>query len=61
MDLLEYNASLICNLVSFDSIIFVISELSIKFDVLEMVLTLTFVSVKLKKYFLSLRIVCVVA
>ena len=61
MDFLEYNASLIWNLVPFDSIIFALSEPSIKFSILDMVLTLTFVNVKSRKYLLSRRIVCVVA
>ena len=58
MDLLEYNVSLIWNLVSFGSIMFALSESSIKFAVSDMVLTLAFVNVKSIKYLLSRRIVC---
>ena len=58
MDLLEYNTSLIWNLVQFDSIMFALSEPSIKFAVPNMVLTLTFVNVKSINYLLSRRIVC---
>ena len=61
MDLIEYNASLIWNLVPFGSIMFTLSEPSIKFVVPDMVLTLAFVNVKSRKYLLSQRIVCVVA
>ena len=61
MDLIEYNASLIWNLVPFDSIMFALLEPSIKFAVPDMVLTLAFVNVKSRKYLLSQRIVCVVA
>ena len=61
VDLLEYNASLIWNLVPFCSIIFALSDPSIKFVVLDMVFTLTFVNVKSIKYLLSQRIMCVVA
>ena len=61
MDLLEYNASLIWNLVLFDSIMFAPLKPSINFKVLDMVLTLTFVNVKSRKYLLSRRIVCLVA
>ena len=53
VDLLEYNASLIWNLVPFGSIIFALPEPSIKYDVLEMVLTLTYVAIKFKKYIFS--------
>ena len=53
VDLLKYNASLIWNLVPFDSIIFSLLEPSIKSDVPEMVLTLAFVTIKFKKYFFS--------
>ena len=53
MDLLEYNASLIWNLVPFGSIMFALSEPSIKFVVLDMVLTLTFANVKSRNYLLS--------
>ena len=59
MDLQEYNASLIWNLVPFGSIMFAIPKPSIKFTVLDMVLTLTFVNVKSRKYILFRRIVCV--
>ena len=61
MDLLEYNASLIWNLVQFVGIMFALLEPSIKFAVSNMVLTLAFVNVNSRKYFLSRRIVCVVA
>ena len=61
MDLLEYNASLIWNLVPFGSIMFALSKPSIKLAVLNIVLTLVFVNVKSGKYILSQRIVCVVA
>ena len=57
MDLLEYNASLIWNLVPFGSIMFALLEPSIKFVVPNMVLTLAFVNVKYRKYLLSRRIV----
>ena len=61
MHLLEYNASLIWNLVPFGSIMFALSEPLIKFIVSDMILTLTFVNVNSEKYLLSRRIVCVVA
>ena len=61
MDLLEYNASLIRNLIPFGSIIFVLPEPSIKFVVPDMVLTLAFVTVKSRNYLLCRRIVCEVA
>ena len=57
MDLLEYNASLIRNLVSFCSIMFALPEPSIKFTVPDVVLTLAFVNVKSKMYLLSRKIV----
>ena len=60
MDLLEYNASLIWNLVPFGSIMFALPEPLIKFAVPDMVLILTFINVKSKTYLLSRRIVCVV-
>ena len=53
MDLLEYNASLIWNLVPFGSIMFALLEPSIKFIVQDMVLTLAFVNVKSRKYLIS--------
>ena len=53
MDLLEYNASLMWNLVPFGSIILALLESSIKFLAPDMVLTLPLVKVKLKKYLLS--------
>ena len=53
MDFLEYNSSLIWNLVPFASIIFALPEPSIKFVVPDMVLTLAFVYVKSGKYLLS--------
>ena len=40
---------------------FALSEPSIKFDVPDIVLTLVFVVIKLKKYIFSQSIVCVVA
>ena len=40
---------------------FALSEPSIKFDVPDIVLTLVFVVIKLKKYIFSRSIVCVVA
>ena len=58
---MEYNATLIWNLVPFGSIMFSLLEPSIKFAVLDMVLTLTFVNVKSREYLLSQKIVCVVA
>ena len=58
MDLLKYNASLIWNLVPFGSIMFALPEPSVKFVVPDMVLTLSFVNVKSRKYLLSQRIVC---
>ena len=58
MDLLEYNASLIWNIVPFGSIMFAIPESSIKFAIPDMVLTLTFVNVKSRKYLLSRIIMC---
>ena len=61
LDLLEYNASLIWNLVPFGSIMFALLEPLIKFAVLDMTHTLTFVNVKSRKYLLSRRIMCVVA
>ena len=59
VDLLEYNASLIWNLVPFGSIMFALSKPSIKFAIPNMVLILTFVNVKSRKYLLSRRIMCV--
>ena len=53
MDVLEYNVLLIWSLVSFGSIMFDLSGPLIKFAVLDMVLTLTFVNVKPRKYLLS--------
>ena len=61
MDFLEYNASLIWNLVPFGSIMFSLPEPSIKFAVLYMVLTFSFVNIKSRKDILSWRIVYVVA
>ena len=58
MDLLKYNTSLIWNLIPSRSILFVLSEPSIKFTVPDMVLTLTFVNVKSIKCLLSQKIVC---
>ena len=57
MNLLKYNVSLIWNLVPFSSIMFALPEPSIKFAVSYMILTLTFVNVKSRKYLLSRRIV----
>ena len=53
MDLLEYNASLIWNLVQFGGIMFALLKPSIKFAVSNTVLTLAFVNVNSRKYFLS--------
>ena len=46
---------------SFGSIMFTLSKPSIKFAVPDMVLALAFVNVKSRKYFLSQRIMSVVA
>ena len=61
LDFLEYKASFIWNLVPFGRVIFAILEPLTKFVVPDMVLTLDFINVNLKKYILSQRIVCVVA
>ena len=61
MDLLEYKASFIWNLIPFGSIMFALPKPSTKFVVPDMVLTLVFINVNSKKYLLSQRIVCVVA
>ena len=61
MDLLEYKTSFIWNLIPFGSIMFALPKPSTKFVVPDMVLTLAFIDVNLKKYLLSRRIVCVVA
>ena len=53
MDVLEYNASLIWNLVPFGSIKFALPKSSIKFAIPDMVLILAFVNVKSRKYILS--------
>ena len=53
MALLEYNASLVCNLVPFGSIMFALLKPSIRFAVPYMVLTLAFVNVKSRKYLLA--------
>ena len=53
MDLLEYTASSIWNLVPFGSIMFALPKPSIKFAVLVMILTLAFVNVKSRNYLLS--------
>ena len=58
MDLLEYNASLLWNLIPSRSIMFVLPEPSIKFAVPDMVFTLAFVNVKSTKCLLSQKIVC---
>ena len=57
MDLLEYNTLLIWNLVPFGRIMFALLKPSIKFAVPYMVLTLTFVNIKSRKYLLSRKIV----
>ena len=61
MYLLEYNASLMWNLIPYGSIILALPKPAIRFLVSDMVLTLPLVKVKIKKYLLSQRIVCVVA
>ena len=48
------------NLIPFGSIMFILSEPSIKFAIPGMVLTLTFVNIKYRKYLLSRIIMCVV-
>ena len=53
VDFLEYNVSLIWNLVPFDRIMFALSRPSIKFDVRKIMHILAFVSVKLKKLFFN--------
>ena len=53
--------SFIWNLVPFGSVMFALPELSTKFVVPDMVLTLAFIKVNLRKYLLSQRIVCVAA
>ena len=58
MDLLEYNASLIWNLVPFDSIMFDLPKPSMKFVVSDMVFTLTFINVKPRPFFISKNCVC---
>ena len=58
MDLLEYKASFIWNLVTFGNVMFALLEPSTKFVVLNMVLTLAFINVNSRKYLLSQRIVC---
>ena len=60
MDLLEYKALFIWNLVLFGSIMFTFPDHSTKFVIPNMVCTLTFINVNLRKYFLFRRIVCVV-
>ena len=60
MNFLEYNASLIWNLVPFVSIMFSIPVPSINVAVPDMVLTLAFVNVKSGKYLLSRKITCAV-
>ena len=60
MDLLEYNALSIWNLVPFCSIMFAIPEPLIKLVVPDIVLKLAFVNVKSRKYHLSQNN-CVVA
>ena len=59
-DFPEYNASLIWKLAPFYTIMFALLEPSITFAVPDMVLTLTFVKVKSRKYLLFRIIVCVV-
>ena len=61
MDLLDNKASLIINVVPPDNIIFALPEPSIKSAGPDIVLTLASTNVNYEKYFLSLRIVCVVA
>ena len=59
VDFLEYNVSLIWNLVPFGSIMFSLLGPLIKFVVPDMVFTLAFINLKSRKYLLSRRIVCV--
>ena len=61
LDLLEYKASFIWNLVPFGNVMFALPKPSTKFIVPDMVLTLAFINVNSRKYLLSRRIVCVVA
>ena len=61
MDLLEYKASFIWNLVPIGSVMFALPKSSTKFVVPYMVLTLTFINVNSRKYILSQRIMYVVA
>ena len=61
LDLLEYKALFIWNLISFGSVMFVLPKPSTKVVVLDMVLTLAFINVNSMIYFSSRRIVCVVA
>ena len=61
LDLLEYKTSFTWNLVPFGSIMFSFLEPSTKFVVPDVVLTLAFINVNLRKYVLSQRIMCVVA
>ena len=58
MDLLEYNASLIWNLVPFIALCFLFRSIQLKFAIPDMVHTLTFVNVKPRKYLLSRIIAC---
>ena len=61
LNLLEYKASFMWNLVPFGSIMFAFPEPSTKFVVSDIVLTLAFINVNSNKYLLSQNIVSVVA
>ena len=61
VDWVAYNAFCMDNIVPFVNIIWVFPEPSITSDWHDIVVTLTFVSIKLEKYFQSRSIVCVVA
>ena len=61
LDLLEYKASFIWNLVPFGSVMFALLKPSTKFAIPNMVFTLAFINVNSRKYILSQKIVCLVA
>ena len=61
LDLPEHKALFICNFVPFGNIIFALLEPSIRLAEPDIVVTLALANIKLWKYFLSHRIVCVVA
>jgi hypothetical protein len=60
LDLEEYKASSVQNFVLFGNMIFALLEPSIRFDEPDIVLTLALFNIKYLKYFLSLRIMCIV-